>query len=180
MSVERLKVLAQRISLMTPEQHNDVMKIVSQADKEWSGAHPNTNTNANDSVVLVDMCVLPAEIVAELESLVQLASTQMQFEANSMSELSDATNVTGEASKRWDAKIDSKVVFDRAEELVRRHLYRPEPPGRDAGGAGRKRNSKKNFLCTTKKIDVYEPQMNVLDEEPVPSAAAPPSSKDAA
>jgi hypothetical protein len=148
---------------MSEEQHHDVMKIVQQANGVWERAFLNTNDNG----VLVDMCELPHEIVFELESLVHLASTQLQFQETSMAELNEIANATGEASKRWDAKIDSKRVFDRAEELVRRHLYRADPP-KDSGATRKRNASKKNFLCTTKKIDVFEPQMNLLDEEEVP------------
>jgi len=151
LSLERLKTLSQRIALMSEEQHRDVMKIVEQADAAVS---------TNDNGVFVDMCSLPEEIIQELEQLVQLTQVQMQIKESQMSSF-DA-NTTGEASKRWDCKIDSKAVFDRAEELVKRHLYRGDYIQKDV--TKRKTVAKKNFLCSSRKCAVYEPQLNELDE----------------
>jgi hypothetical protein len=165
-SLDRLRTLCQRISALTKEQHQDVYKIVQQS---------RIPISQNDTDVFIDLVSLPASIIRELEELVHLSTTALHLsESNpSTNAVPPSTEETGEASKRWDSKINSQPILDRAGELVKRHLFRGGdiPSGtatRDPVASTKRRApSKRTFIASAKRSDVYEPQNNELDEVPI-------------
>ena len=152
-SLDRLRSLCQKISELPTNEHSDILRII-----KLSGV----DITENDNGTFVDLCAMPLSMIAELEQMVKVSQFQQTRQATA-DELTSVASSTSEMPKRWDANIDSKVVFDRAQDLVKKHLYKCI----DTIGQKdvRKRNAaKKNFICTTKKTDVYEPQCNELDE----------------
>ena len=157
-SLDRLRSLCLRISELPTNEHCDVLKIIKSS---------GVDITENDNGTFVDLCAMPFSMISELEQMIKLSHQFQQTNQILTDELTLLESSTTDTSKRWDANIDSKVVFDRAQDLVKRHLYKC---GDSIGQKDvRKRNAaKKNFICTTKKTDVYEPQCNELDEDEHP------------
>ena len=157
-SLDRLRSLCLRISELPTNEHCDVLKIIKSS---------GVDITENDNGTFVDLCAMPFSMISELEQMIKLSHQFQQTNQILTDELTLLESSTTDMSKRWDANIDSKVVFDRAQDLVKRHLYKC---GDSIGQKDvRKRNAaKKNFICTTKKTDVYEPQCKELDEDEYP------------
>lgn len=151
MSIEGLKSLVARIGLLSDEYHKDIMTIVKRSSQ---------NVTENNNGTFVDLVTLPESSIAELESFVTTAEIRNNIHVDKHEEEREILDAN---AVRWDADINSKPVFDKAEELVRRHMFKAldqtvAPP--------RKRSaSKKTFVLNQRRVVVYEPHLNDLDED---------------